>query len=261
MKKELLALRRLGIGLRARLGDKESENRLIERMDRALKMSIGAKARFGDEEGIKNLVDSLNRAVGAVGYDDAACFFDGVISDLLLCGTNECIKTVLNFFAKFQPRLNSFGYTHKEQFGTCPHRSDFASNPRESIIRSFRKHHPQLSLIHEEFDSLEARSVRQWRKEGLARFDETEIIKYMERFLAWANKEYGTNFKLESKFLFGWQRDDEILSRKMREKRERYLNETDGKKWSLIDENEAWEVYRIIKADGEEEYISINKHK
>ena len=256
MKKQLLASNKLDISLRARLGDKDSENKLIERMDRALKISIGAKTRFGDEEGIKSFIDSINNAAGAHRYRDTACFLDGVIDELLLCGTSECIKTVLNFFAKFQPRLNSSGYVHREQYGTCPDEHElFISSPRELIIMGFRKHHPKLSLLHEEFDSLEARFHGQRQRGRLA---EKEIINYMERFLAWGNKEYGTNFKLESKFLFTRQREDKIRDREMKKLRE-HLYKTDGRTWSLIEETAGEEMFLIKKADGEEMFLIIEK--
>ncbi|MCL2821507.1 MAG: hypothetical protein FWD38_11910 [Oscillospiraceae bacterium] len=221
MKKQLLASDKRSPayirGLRARLGDKKTEEKIVEKMDRAVKMSIGARARFGDEERINNYIDSLNKTIGTYGrWPDASCFLsdDDVIENLLLCGTDECIKTALNFFAKFQPRLSSEGRVKKEQYGICYDRHNEKPNPRELIIMGFRKHHPQLPLLHAEFDSL---SDRFYRRSNWCHFDEKEIIEYMEKFVAWGNKEYGTNFRLESKLLFTGQCDNEIRAQKMKE--------------------------------------------
>ncbi|MDR0307971.1 MAG: hypothetical protein LBI42_14190 [Chitinispirillales bacterium] len=219
MKEQLFASRRFEndhykMGIKARLGDKESERELIAHIDALLKLSIGVKERFGNEERVNNFIDSMWKA-NVDGFTNTyrPDFYERIINNLLLCGTDECLKTALGFFAKFQPRLDSKGRVHKDQYG-----SQGRLNPLESIIIGFRKYHPHLPLLHEELDSLLSLFLRQQRK-GL----EEEITEYMEKFINWANKEYGTNFKLESNLLFTGQQNNEIYHKKKQ-------NENDSEK-------------------------------
>jgi len=41
----------------------------------------------------------------------------------------------------------------------------------------------------------------------------------MERFVAWGNKEYGTDFKLKDKFLFGVQCDPEAYEARRKQRK------------------------------------------
>jgi len=211
----------LSIGLRARAGDKDSAKYLIERLNRHVELSIAAKARSGNDRNDWHFVDSVGRAFNL----HRGLWLETGINELFLCGTNECLKAALSFFARYQPRLDTLFRASRHQYHPrgpqgirhilydveIPLRGEskeYSDSPRDYIIKGFRKYHPGVPLLHAEYDSLWRRFRKQQHlNTAWEPLDYAVIVEYMERFVDWGNRTYGTNFKLESRLLFTGQYD------------------------------------------------------
>jgi len=197
------------IGLRARLGDKESEKKLIERMEFDLKLAAGMRERAEDRKNFYRFVDSMHTNNVHKNHPLYRRDINTAISELFLCGTNECLKTAVTYFAEFKHWLEPNGCHFPTGFG-------YKVTPRRLIIEGFRMHHPDLPLLHDDFDDVRTHFARH------SGTDMTEkiITTYLEKFINWGNKKYGTNAKLKDKILFSGQCDREIFYKnREREKR------------------------------------------
>jgi hypothetical protein len=168
MKKKLLASDKLSPGLRARLGDKKHENELVQKVN--------------DYAGDKNI--------------------GGLVNELFLCGTNECLKAALELFAKYKPAMNK-----ANDCALALTREINSPYERAMFINKFRMYHPDLPLFHSEFDNLD------WGGRRGASWD--MIVEYIEKVVKWGNAEYGANAKPENWFLFFGQCEP-IASRERR---------------------------------------------
>ncbi|MDR0307050.1 MAG: hypothetical protein LBI42_09480 [Chitinispirillales bacterium] len=210
IKNKLLALplKNLSFGLRARLGDKEIERILIERVEKAVKISTVKREKLGDGNYLKKFSDSMFVAnVNNRRYPIYKIPFNKVIDELFLCGTNECLKTAVTLFAEYQPELGPEGCY---SVGGLGHRKTL----RRLIIDGFRIYHPEQPLLHAEYDKV-SYHYAQHASAG----SEEVIAKYLEKVVNWGNKEYGTNARLKDKILFSGQCDMEIYSRTRKEKK------------------------------------------
>jgi hypothetical protein len=213
IKKKLLALplKKFGIGLRARLGDKESEKILIERTEFELKMSIAKRETLGDKDSqdSRNFIDSVYRANVKQHPIYRIVWFDKIIDELFLCGTNECLKMAVTLFAEYQFGITQNGCYYIDVGNPQPRES-----LRELIINGFRMYHPKLPLLHSEY-----RNVQHHFAQRASAGSEKITTEYLEKFVNWGNKEYGTNARLKDKILFDGQCDMEIYSKTRKEKK------------------------------------------
>jgi hypothetical protein len=189
MKKKLLASDKLSTGLRARLGDKKHEDELVQKVN--------------NYTGDKNI--------------------GGLVNELFLCGTNECLKAALELFAKYKPLMN--------QAGDCAvGRESYYPYERGIIIQRFRMYHPDLPLLHLEYNELDFLFANQ--KNATSSWG--IIIDYMEKFVKWGNAEYGANAKLDNWFLFPGQcepiasRERRVRERKADPNHEKLMRENSG---------------------------------
>ncbi|MDR0305338.1 MAG: hypothetical protein LBI42_00720 [Chitinispirillales bacterium] len=198
------------IGMKARLGDKESERILIERMEFALKLGSGVRERAENQKDADEFFYNMHKYNVNKQHPIYNKAFDDVISELFLCGTNECLKTAVTFFAEFQPELKGGCYMPGIHGHIGP------ENPRILIIKGFRMYHPELSLLHAEYDSVI------FYYAGRTKGFHEVITKYMEKIVTWGNKEYGANVKLKDKILFNGQCDMEIYCNRKRKEEDEW---------------------------------------
>ncbi|MDR0306891.1 MAG: hypothetical protein LBI42_08660, partial [Chitinispirillales bacterium] len=197
IKRKVLASEKLSDGLRARLGDKEVEDELIQR--------------------VNNYTREKN--------------FLQLSKDLFLCGTNECLKAAVELFAKFEPEMNK---TNDCAAPLVPDRGAMgAPTPRIRLIKNFRLYHPDLPLLFSDFYELEINPNRTEYGIGV-KWD--MIVDYMEKFVAWGNAEYGAKAKLTNWFLFDGQckpleaRERTLKEWKARPDHEKWMREIPGYK-------------------------------
>lgn len=145
-------------------------------------LSIGLKARLGDDDAECSLIQEVNE------YTKGR--INNIVHELFLCGTNQCLKAALELFVSYNPVLDTVsGCVIKPE--------------RAMIIHEFRKYHPDLLLLHEKY--VEVRKY--FAAHASAEHSRKRIRSYIEEFVNWGNKEYGTDLIMEDYFLFHWQCD------------------------------------------------------